>query len=147
MFHQLGFTQSLHCLSPFTPLSFLSNIRLSWNVIIPLFYELLLCVLSWPPFLHRVLRSAFSKADHAPRLDHFFCLFFQQLIQPSRLRDGSSAPPSDVSGTLFLDGLPAVRWLTLPSEIKVHFCVWEGWDKNIIYRSNLVLEQYLIPQQ
>uniref|UniRef100_A0A3Q3NPY0 Protein inturned n=1 Tax=Labrus bergylta TaxID=56723 RepID=A0A3Q3NPY0_9LABR len=63
--------------------------------------------------------SAFCQEDHAPRLDHFFCLFFQQLIQPSRLRDGSSAPPSDVSGTLFLDGLPAVRWLTLPPEIKV----------------------------
>ncbi|KAI4808479.1 hypothetical protein KUCAC02_000538 [Chaenocephalus aceratus] len=34
-------------------------------------------------------------------------------------RDGSSAPPTDVSGTLFLDGLPAVRWLTLPPEIKM----------------------------
>uniref|UniRef100_A0A665UJE1 Protein inturned n=1 Tax=Echeneis naucrates TaxID=173247 RepID=A0A665UJE1_ECHNA len=65
------------------------------------------------------LDSAFCKADHSPRLDHFFCLFFQQLIQPSRLRDGTSAPLPDVSGTLFLDGLPAVRWLTLPPEIKV----------------------------
>ncbi|XP_060887858.1 protein inturned isoform X2 [Labrus mixtus] len=65
------------------------------------------------------LDSAFCQEDHAPRLDHFFCLFFQQLIQPSRLRDGSSAPPADVSGTLFLDGLPAVRWLTLPPEIKM----------------------------
>ncbi|KAM8747705.1 protein inturned isoform 2-T2 [Acanthopagrus schlegelii] len=65
------------------------------------------------------LESAFCKVDHGPRLDHFFCLFFQQLIQPSRLRDGSSAPPPDVSGTLFLDGLPAVRWLTLPPEIKM----------------------------
>ncbi|XP_026208609.1 protein inturned isoform X2 [Anabas testudineus] len=64
------------------------------------------------------LDSAFCKADHAPRLDHFFCLFFQQLIQPSRLMDGSSAPLPDVSGTLFLDGLPAVRWLTLPPQIK-----------------------------
>ncbi|XP_034712225.1 protein inturned isoform X3 [Etheostoma cragini] len=65
------------------------------------------------------LDSAFCKADHAPRLDHFFCLFFQQLIQPSRLRDGSSALTPDVSGTLFVDGLPAVRWLTLPPEIKM----------------------------
>ncbi|XP_034413027.1 protein inturned [Cyclopterus lumpus] len=65
------------------------------------------------------LDNAFCKVDHAPRLDHFFCLFFQQLIQPSRLRDGSSAPTPDVSGTLFLDGLPAVRWLTLPPEIKM----------------------------
>ncbi|XP_074518534.1 protein inturned isoform X3 [Halichoeres trimaculatus] len=65
------------------------------------------------------LDSAFCKEDQVPRLDHFFCLFFQQLIQPSRLRDGTSAAPSDVSGTLFLDGLPAVRWLTLPPEIKM----------------------------
>ncbi|XP_028285251.1 protein inturned [Parambassis ranga] len=66
------------------------------------------------------LDSAFCTVDHAPRLDHFFCLFFQQLIQPSRLREGSSAAPlPDVSGTLFLDGLPAVRWLTLPPEIKL----------------------------
>ncbi|XP_051284845.1 protein inturned isoform X2 [Dicentrarchus labrax] len=65
------------------------------------------------------LDSAFCKADHAPRLDHFFCLFFQQLIQPSRLRDVASAPPPERFGTLFLDGLPAVRWLTLPPEIKM----------------------------
>ncbi|XP_059211395.1 protein inturned [Centropristis striata] len=65
------------------------------------------------------LDSAFCTADHAPRLDHFFCLFFQQLIQPSRLRDVSSSPTPKVSGTLFLDGLPAVRWLTLPPEIKM----------------------------
>uniref|UniRef100_A0A3P9N5G7 Protein inturned n=1 Tax=Poecilia reticulata TaxID=8081 RepID=A0A3P9N5G7_POERE len=64
------------------------------------------------------LNSAFCKPDHAPRLDHFFCLFFQQLIQPWRLREGSPPPP-DVSGSLFLDGLPAVRWLTLPPEIKM----------------------------
>lgn len=82
-------------------------------------------------FLKRFLlivssHSAFCKADHAPRLDHFFCLFFQQLIQPSRLREGSSsAPPPDISGTLFLDGLPAVRWLTLPPEIKVHCWICE----------------------
>ncbi|XP_029943830.1 protein inturned isoform X2 [Salarias fasciatus] len=72
------------------------------------------------------LDSAFCEVDHAPRLDHFFCLFFQQLIQPWRLREGCSAPPPsapppppDVSGTLFLEGLPAVRWLTLPPEIKM----------------------------
>ncbi|XP_058479567.1 protein inturned isoform X1 [Solea solea] len=65
------------------------------------------------------LDRAFCKADHTPRLDHFFCLFFQQLIQPSHLRDTALAPTLDVSGTLFLDGLPAVRWLTLPPEIKM----------------------------
>lgn len=89
------------------------------NVITPLsFNELLLCVIMTLSFT-LFLDSAFCKADHGLRLDHFFCLFFQQLIQPSRLRDGSSAPHPDVSGTLFLDGLPAVRWLTLPPEIKV----------------------------
>ncbi|XP_041840748.1 protein inturned isoform X2 [Melanotaenia boesemani] len=65
------------------------------------------------------LDRAFCQLDHTPRLDHFFCLFFQQLIQPSCLREGSSVPPADVSGTLFLNGLPAVRWLTLPPEIKM----------------------------
>ncbi|KAL0970138.1 hypothetical protein UPYG_G00237640 [Umbra pygmaea] len=65
------------------------------------------------------LDRAFCQKDHASRLDHFFCLFFQQLIQPSRLRDSFGATPLDVSGSLFLDGLPAVRWLTLPPEIKV----------------------------
>ncbi|XP_061566818.1 protein inturned isoform X2 [Cololabis saira] len=65
------------------------------------------------------LDRAFCKVDHSPRLDHFFCLFFQQLIQPSRLREGSSTSSPDVSGTLFLDGLPAVQWLTLPADIKM----------------------------
>ncbi|XP_072314968.1 protein inturned [Eucyclogobius newberryi] len=69
--------------------------------------------------MYSSLNSAFLEADHAPRLDHFFCLFFQQLIQPSRLAEGNPAPPQDASGTLFLDGLPAVRWLTLPLEIKM----------------------------
>uniref|UniRef100_A0A8C6URD6 Inturned planar cell polarity effector homolog n=1 Tax=Neogobius melanostomus TaxID=47308 RepID=A0A8C6URD6_9GOBI len=70
-------------------------------------------------YLHGVIHSAFCAADHVPRLDHFFCLFFQQLIQPSRLREGHTTPPPDLSGTLFLEGLPAVRWLTLPPEIKM----------------------------
>lgn len=71
-----------------------------------------------PPLLPPAL-SAFCRADNAPRLDHFFCLFFQQLIQPSCLRGGASALHQDISGSLFLDGLPAVRWLPLPPEIKV----------------------------
>eukprot|EP00066_Takifugu_rubripes_P028361 XP_011617627.1 PREDICTED: protein inturned isoform X2 [Takifugu rubripes] len=65
------------------------------------------------------LDGAFCNEEHAPKLDHFFCLFFQQLIQPSRLRDGSSAPHPGASGALFLDGLPAVQWLPLPPEIKM----------------------------
>lgn len=65
------------------------------------------------------LDSGFCEVENVPRLDHFFCLFFQQLIQPSRLIDSSRPPTPDISGTLFLDGLPAVRWLTLPADIKV----------------------------
>ncbi|CAL8378371.1 unnamed protein product [Boreogadus saida] len=72
------------------------------------------------------LDSAFCRADHGPRLDHFFCLFFQQLLQPSRLTAGGpGAPPPpapqtpDAPGSLFLEGLPAVRWLSLPPEIKM----------------------------
>ncbi|KAJ8268863.1 hypothetical protein COCON_G00114700 [Conger conger] len=65
------------------------------------------------------LDRAFCESENGPRLDHFFCLLFQQLIQPSRLSDSPGAPPPDASSTLFLDGLPAVRWLTLPPEIKV----------------------------
>uniref|UniRef100_A0A8B9J4G9 Protein inturned n=1 Tax=Astyanax mexicanus TaxID=7994 RepID=A0A8B9J4G9_ASTMX len=64
-------------------------------------------------------RYAFCEGENTPPLDHFFCLFFQQLFQPSRLSDGSCPSSLDVSGTLFLDGLPAVRWLTLPPDIKV----------------------------
>lgn len=67
------------------------------------------------------LHSAFCDEEHVPKLDHFFCLFFQQLLQPSRLRAGSSAPRPGASGALFLDGLPAVQWLTLPPEIKVQY--------------------------
>ncbi|KAA0722944.1 Protein inturned [Triplophysa tibetana] len=65
------------------------------------------------------LDSAFCEMENGSRLDHFFCLFFQQLIQPSHLIDSSRPPTPDISGTLFLDGLPAVRWLTLPADIKV----------------------------
>ncbi|KAG7273840.1 hypothetical protein CRUP_024862 [Coryphaenoides rupestris] len=71
------------------------------------------------------LDSAFCPSDHAPRLDHFFCLFFQLLIQPSRMTEGYTstgpcpAPPTThASACLFLDRLPAVRWLSLPPEIK-----------------------------
>ncbi|XP_017327184.2 protein inturned isoform X2 [Ictalurus punctatus] len=65
------------------------------------------------------LHSAFCEVENAPRLDHFFCLFFQRLIQPSRLSDSPGSSPSNISGTLFLDDLPAMRWLTLPPDIKV----------------------------
>lgn len=70
------------------------------------------------------LYSAFCNEEHGPKLDHFFCLFFQQLLQPSCLGDGSLSPHPGASGALFLDGLPAVQWLTLPPEIKAQLnCV------------------------
>ncbi|XP_060795369.1 protein inturned isoform X2 [Neoarius graeffei] len=65
------------------------------------------------------LYCAFCEVENAPRLDHFFCLFFQRLIQPSRLSDSPGSSPSNISGTLFLDDLPAMCWLTLPPDIKV----------------------------
>ncbi|TSN12213.1 Protein inturned [Bagarius yarrelli] len=65
--------------------------------------------------MYSSLHSAFSMVENAPRLDHFFCMFFQRLIQPSRLCEspGPSPSPPNTSGTLFLDNLPAMRWLTL----------------------------------
>ncbi|TRY93532.1 hypothetical protein DNTS_022859 [Danionella cerebrum] len=68
-------------------------------------------------FMYGSLHRAFCEQENTPRLDHFFCLFFQQIIQPSRLIHSSSEP--QISESLFLQGLPAVRWLTLPQEIKV----------------------------
>nr|XP_057922614.1 protein inturned isoform X2 [Doryrhamphus excisus] len=65
------------------------------------------------------LDSAFCRAEQRPQLDQFFCLFFQRLIQPSCLRGAVLFPSLNVSGSLFLDGLPAVRWLTLPPKIKM----------------------------
>nr|XP_061810835.1 protein inturned-like [Nerophis lumbriciformis] len=65
------------------------------------------------------LRKAFCKAEHKPQLDQFFCLFFQRVIQPAIQRENAHLePPCDVFGNVFLDGLPAVRWLTLPTEVK-----------------------------
>ncbi|KAL2079211.1 hypothetical protein ACEWY4_024955 [Coilia grayii] len=69
--------------------------------------------------MYGTLDSAFCEEDNSPRLDHFFCLFFQQLIQPSRLIDSpSSTPTPDISGTLFLDGLPAVEVDTVLSDFE-----------------------------
>uniref|UniRef100_A0A8C9TVE3 Protein inturned n=1 Tax=Scleropages formosus TaxID=113540 RepID=A0A8C9TVE3_SCLFO len=65
------------------------------------------------------LDRAFCEPDHGSRLDHFFCLFFQRLLQPSWLTEAPGTLPPDVSGALFQDGLPGVRWLSLPPEMKV----------------------------
>nr|XP_015201449.1 PREDICTED: protein inturned isoform X2 [Lepisosteus oculatus] len=69
--------------------------------------------------MYSSLDSAFCEADNMPRLDHFFCLFFQQLIQLPKPNGSPSSQPLDISSNLFLNSLPAVRWLTLPQEIKV----------------------------
>ncbi|XP_028821279.1 protein inturned-like isoform X1 [Denticeps clupeoides] len=69
--------------------------------------------------MHGSLDRAFCAGENAARLDHFFCLLFQQLIQPSRLSHSTATASQEVSAALFLDGLPAVRWLTLPTDIKV----------------------------
>ncbi|XP_027455528.1 protein inturned isoform X6 [Zalophus californianus] len=72
-------------------------------------------------FMYGSLDSAFCQVENVPRLDHFFSLFFQRALQPAKLH--SSASPSarqyDASSAVLLDGLPGVRWLTLPQEIKM----------------------------
>uniref|UniRef100_A0A8C0IWH3 Protein inturned n=1 Tax=Chelonoidis abingdonii TaxID=106734 RepID=A0A8C0IWH3_CHEAB len=71
-------------------------------------------------FMYGSLDSAFCQVENISRLDHFFNLFFQRAIQPTRLN--SNASPSaqhyDSCSALFLDNLPGVRWLTLAQEIK-----------------------------
>ncbi|XP_032661909.1 protein inturned isoform X4 [Chelonoidis abingdonii] len=72
-------------------------------------------------FMYGSLDSAFCQVENISRLDHFFNLFFQRAIQPTRLN--SNASPSaqhyDSCSALFLDNLPGVRWLTLAQEIKM----------------------------
>ncbi|CAH6789162.1 protein inturned [Phodopus roborovskii] len=72
-------------------------------------------------FMYGSLDSAFCQVENTPRLDHFFSLFFQRALQPDKLH--LSATPSaqqyDAASAVLLDSLPAVRWLTLPQELKV----------------------------
>ncbi|XP_004855011.1 protein inturned isoform X1 [Heterocephalus glaber] len=72
-------------------------------------------------FMYGSLDSAFCQVENVPRLDHFFNLFFQRALQPAKLH--SSASPTvqqyDAASAVLLDNLPAVRWLTLPQEIKM----------------------------
>ncbi|XP_041057615.1 protein inturned isoform X2 [Carcharodon carcharias] len=72
-------------------------------------------------YMYNSLDSAFCKLENIPRLDHFFNLYFQRAIQPAKL-NCSASPSSQCnssSSALFIDGLPGVRWLTLPQGIKV----------------------------
>ncbi|XP_078067277.1 protein inturned [Mustelus asterias] len=73
-------------------------------------------------YMYNSLDSAFCKSENIPRLDHFFNLYFQRAIQPAKL-NCSASPSSQCYSSLsalFLDGLPGVRWLTLPQDIKVN---------------------------
>ncbi|XP_066089563.1 protein inturned [Saccopteryx bilineata] len=72
-------------------------------------------------FMYGSLDSAFCQGESAPRLDHFFELFFQRALQPSRLHGRASpgAQQYEASSAVLLDGLPGVRWLPLPPEIKM----------------------------
>ncbi|XP_058577412.1 protein inturned isoform X3 [Neofelis nebulosa] len=65
--------------------------------------------------------SAFCQVENVPRLDHFFILFFQRALQPTKLHSSASlnAQRYDASSAVLLDSLPGVRWLTLPQEIKM----------------------------
>ncbi|XP_053757236.1 protein inturned isoform X3 [Panthera pardus] len=65
--------------------------------------------------------SAFCQVENVPRLDHFFILFFQRALQPTKLHSsaGLNTQRYDASSAVLLDSLPGVRWLTLPQEIKM----------------------------
>ncbi|XP_052036552.1 protein inturned isoform X2 [Apodemus sylvaticus] len=72
-------------------------------------------------FMYGSLDSAFCQVENAPRLDHFFSLFFERALRPGKLH--LSASPSaqqyDAASAVLLDHLPGVRWLILPQELKV----------------------------
>ncbi|XP_077598564.1 protein inturned isoform X2 [Stigmatopora nigra] len=62
---------------------------------------------------------AFCSAENKPQLDQFFSLFFKQLVRPAGPPESApTAPPRDVSGRVFLDGLPAVLCFPLPAQVK-----------------------------
>ncbi|XP_072351780.1 protein inturned isoform X3 [Scyliorhinus torazame] len=72
-------------------------------------------------YMYNSLDSAFCKSENVPQLDHFFNLYFQRAIQPAKLncRASPSSQCYSSSSAMFTDGLPGVRWLTLPQGVKV----------------------------
>ncbi|XP_006876159.1 PREDICTED: protein inturned [Chrysochloris asiatica] len=72
-------------------------------------------------FMYGSLDSAFCQVENVPRLDHFFNLFFQRALQPTKLHSNAShsAQQYDASSAILLDSFPGVRWLHLPQEIKM----------------------------
>ncbi|NXJ81128.1 INTU protein, partial [Trogon melanurus] len=72
-------------------------------------------------FMYGSLESAFCQVENVSRLDLFFNLFFQRVLQPARLKSNTSPSVQhyDTCSALFLNSLPGLRWLTLPPEIKM----------------------------
>ncbi|XP_046315530.1 protein inturned isoform X3 [Marmota monax] len=72
-------------------------------------------------FMYGSLDRSFGQVENAPRLDHFFTLFFQRALQPASPPPcaSPSAWQNEASSAALLDNLPGVRWLTLPQEIKM----------------------------
>ncbi|XP_070804885.1 protein inturned isoform X1 [Pituophis catenifer annectens] len=69
-------------------------------------------------FMYNSLDSAFCKAGNTSRLDYFFSLFFQQVLQDTNSKANPGSHHYDNS-SLLLYNFPGVRWLLLPQNIKV----------------------------
>ncbi|NXM72145.1 INTU protein, partial [Serilophus lunatus] len=91
------------------------------NVPLPQLRNMIEDVVRTLTFMYCSLDSAFCQVENVSRLDHFFNLFFQRTLQPGRLKPSASprAQHYETCSAVFLDGLPGLRWLTLPQEIKM----------------------------
>uniref|UniRef100_A0A670YWB7 Protein inturned n=1 Tax=Pseudonaja textilis TaxID=8673 RepID=A0A670YWB7_PSETE len=69
-------------------------------------------------FMYSSLDSAFCQTGNTSRLDYFFSLFFQQVLQHANSNANPGYPHHDNS-SLLLYNFPGVRWLFLPQNIKV----------------------------
>ncbi|XP_058049609.1 protein inturned isoform X2 [Ahaetulla prasina] len=69
-------------------------------------------------FMYNSLDSAFCQAGNTSRLDYFFSLFFQQVLQDTNSKANPGSYHYDNS-SLLLYNFPGVRWLLLPQNIKV----------------------------
>ncbi|XP_026522807.1 protein inturned isoform X3 [Notechis scutatus] len=69
-------------------------------------------------FMYSSLDSAFCQTGNTSRLDYFFSLFFQQVLQHANSNANPGYPHYDNS-SLLLYNFPGVRWLFLPQNIKV----------------------------
>uniref|UniRef100_A0A8C5SGV0 Protein inturned n=1 Tax=Laticauda laticaudata TaxID=8630 RepID=A0A8C5SGV0_LATLA len=69
-------------------------------------------------FMYSSLDSAFCQTGNTSRLDYFFSLFFQQVLQHANSNANPGYHHYDNS-SLLLYNFPGVRWLFLPQNIKV----------------------------